>query len=123
MNDSDDVAPPQLSAVIAERVEAARTRKISVAQWDVLNCIRRNNWAAHALELTQVNALNYRARISELRQDFGIVIEADPPHPPRGTASTYKVPPEYRPRAEYLLEHLSLEGFSDAPVQASLFKA
>ena len=111
-----------VAEVVAERIALARTRRIGDAQWDILNCIRRNNWAAHMLDLIVVNPANYRARISELRIEFGIIIDADPPHPPRGTGSTYKIAPEYRPRAEYLLEHLSLEGFSDRPVQKGLFQ-
>ena len=119
---NSDAAQP-VADVLAERAALAHGRRISDAQYDILNFLRNHNWAAHALDLVAINPCNYRARISELRNDFGIAIEADPPHPPRGTASTYKVPPQCRPRAEYLLEHLSLQGFSDAPVQGGLFDA
>jgi hypothetical protein len=66
---------------------------------------------------------NERARISELRNDFGVLIEPKPPRPPPGVAALHWVLPESRPRAEYLLQHLSLEGFSETPVQGDLFHA
>jgi hypothetical protein len=118
---NSDVAAVANVAQPPSAVTAARFPRISQACWDLLNYFRRHNWEAHALDLILVNPLNYRARISDLRHDFAIIIEPIPPHPPPGTASLYKIPPESRPRAEYLLDHMSLDGFSDTPVQGGLF--
>ena len=117
---SSEIEEPTVSE-IERRIALAAAQRISQACWDLLNYFRRHNWQAHALDLIDVNPLNYRARISELRQNFGIIIEPNPPHPPRGTAALYKIPPESWPRAEYLLVHLSLEGFQSAPFQKGLF--
>jgi hypothetical protein len=96
-------------------------RRISDACWALLRYFQCHNWEAGALDLAHVNPLNYRARISDLRHDFLVQIEPDPPHPPPGVAALYKIPVESRPRVEWLLLHKSLEGFEATPVQKGLF--
>jgi hypothetical protein len=109
-------------SAVAERIEAARKQRISTACYDLLAFLRNHNWSASALELQTVNRLNYRARISDLRHDFLVEIVPMPAHPRPGDITIYTVPAHARPRAAWLLEHLSLEGFQGGAVQEELFK-
>ena len=118
-----DVAQPAVSA--AERPPSAvdRLRRLGAAQYELLAYLRMHNWEASAYALAhELAGCNYRARISELRANFLIHIEPFPPHPAPGERSVYRLFPESRPRANYLLAHGSLEGFDPSPMMGGLFK-
>ena len=122
---SSDAPVPAVTVAAAREAEelaAAASARISDDCWEILNYFRRHNWEATALDLVrEVNPLGYRQRLTDLRRIHLIDAVPDPPHPSRGEVAIYKISPELRPRAEWLLEHLSLEGFPAAGVQKGMF--
>jgi hypothetical protein len=96
--------------------------RISDDCWQILNYLRRNNWESSALDLClQVNPLGYRQRLSDLRCVYLIDAKPEPEHPRDGEVAIYRIAPELRPRAGWLLDHMTLEGFEATPVQKGLF--
>lgn len=104
-----------------EEAPALPPRRIGLMCWNVLNRLRQCGWSAKATLLNEVGGLNYRARISDLRRYWGIDIKAVPERPRPGEMSTYTLADELRPRAEWLLERGTIDGYEASLRQKGLF--
>lgn len=111
-------AAPAPTAAPAEPAHKFRT--VSEDCWKIISALRLHGWRATALELAGAVPLGYRGRISDLRRNFLLNIQAEPKHPAPGTCATYFVLKHQIPRAEWLWANRSLSGYAEAPRQLTI---
>ena len=111
--DGEDVIEHELRTTI---------RLLSADQREILNEFR---WAGYqdvaAPRLARTGQLNWRGRISELRQWFLLDIRNRLDRVDGQIRSTYHLKPECIERAEHLLRVGSLAGFDERAIQRTLF--
>lgn len=122
MNPAATAPVSEAAALASMSARPQRAHPVSEDCWKILDALRNGRWAATAYELSRLEMLNPRARISDLRIKHGLTIEADSICGAEGKLhTTYRVPEQAQARATHLWRFRTLDGYEETQRQGGLF--